>query len=175
MRTIISLSIAATFALSSGQVWAQYPSYPGGYFGPGAGNYGGSGAQSGFGGAPGAGYPGLYGGGLSPYLNLRSRNLGNSAVNYYNFVRPYTGGTFGNAIVPQNFGAAPVRQFFPNLRPIYDEDLSSQNLERDKEGVMRAEMPPAGHGAGFMNEMGYFGQTGMGRPAAAPAAARRPR
>lgn len=161
MRTILGLSVAVLLGVAAIDARAQNPGYQGGY-----GGYGG-----GFGGAPGAGYPGLYGGGLSPYLNLRSRNLGNAAVNYYNFVRPYTGGTFGNAIVPPPSAGAPVRQFFPNLRPIYDEN-SSQLLERDKEGVMRAEMPPAGHGAGFMNTMGYFGASGGG---AGGMAARRPR
>ncbi len=87
MRSILGLSIAVLFGVAAVDARAQYPGYEGG-------------SGGGFGGAPGAGYPGLYGGGLSPYLNLRSRNLGNPAVNYYNFVRPYTGGTFGNAIVP---------------------------------------------------------------------------
>jgi hypothetical protein len=181
MRSILGLSVVVVAALAASEARAQY--FPGssgsgaygGYGGYGSGSWGPPGA---FGGAPGSGYPGLYGGGLSPYLNLRSRNLGNAATNYYNFVRPYTGGTFGNAFVSPNVYGPAVRQpLFPNLRPIYDEDLSSQTLEKDKEGVMRTEMPPAGHGAGFMNQMGYFGPqgAGAGRPASTPAAARRPR
>src|SRR5438552_2956253 len=108
MRTILSLSIAGLFAASAlGQ-------YPGGYlpspgYGPGNGGT--------------AGIPGLYGGGLSPYLNLRGRNV-SSAVNFYNFTRPYTGGTFGNAFMPtpQFGGAAPapgMSRFFPNQVPAY--------------------------------------------------------
>ena len=138
MRFIVGLStVTVLFAAASAS--AQYP-----------GSYGGYGGGNG----------GLYGGGVSPYLNLRRGGAGNSAANYYNFVRPYTGGTFGNAFV----GPSPAAQMgrpslFPNLRPIYDDDPASQTLERDKDGIMRTEMPPAGHGAGFMNTMGFFGPT----------------
>jgi hypothetical protein len=165
MRTIIGIGIVSLFAVSAAQ--AQYPGgYPGG---------------SGYGGYPptntsvgGVGYPGLYGGGLSPYLNLRSRNV-NSAVNYFNFVRPYTGGTYGNAFVPAPAAGPTGRQpFFPVQVPVYaDEEPARQRIEKDDKGIMRVDMPPAGHPAGFMNTQGYFGSPnglqgfGAGRPPAA--------
>lgn len=160
MRTIIVLSVMALTAASAS---AQYPGgYPGG---------------TGYGGGVG-GYPGLYGGGLSPFLNLRGRagGLGNSAVNYYNFVRPYTGGTFGNAIMSQpTMGGAGRAPFFPNQIPVYaDEDGGRQSVDPkskpDKDGLIPVDLPPAGHQAGFNNTLGYFGQTNasLGRPQAAP-------
>ena len=84
--------------------------------------------------------------------------------------------------MPNASGAPAVRQpLFPNARPVYDDEPQTQVLERDKDGIMRADLPPAGHGAGFVNHMGFFGPTmgqapaaGLGRPSAA-SAMRRPR
>jgi hypothetical protein len=144
MRSIVGLSVMGLFAFGIAEGRAQYPGYPGD---PNSGSGGGY------------GNPGLYGGGLNPYLNLRGRGGLNAATNYYNFVRPYTGGTYGNAFVPSGYGTPAVRRsLFPNLRPVYDEDPTTQKLEEDKKGIMRTEMPPAGHGAGFMNQMNFFGQ-----------------
>jgi hypothetical protein len=150
MRTIMSLSIATLFAASA---FGQYP----------AGGY-----QPGLGGANGSGVPGLYGGGLNPYLNLRGRNL-NPAVQYYNFTRPYTGGTFGNAFVGPGGGAAAgpaagMSRFFPNATPFYsDEEPGRQRIDEsskpDENGLRPVQMPPAGHGGGFNNTMGFFGST----------------
>lgn len=155
MRHLIGLSIVLASAAGS---FGQYPGY-GGY-----GN---------------AGIPGLYGGGLSPYLNLRSRNV-NSAINYFNFTRPYTGGTFGNAFVSPYMGGSPsgtpgASRFFPEQVPFYaDAEPARQRVDDkakpDKDGLRPVEMPPAGHGGGFMNTMGHFGSPsglqGGGRPAA---------
>src|SRR5206468_2470143 len=95
--------------------------------------------------------------GLSPYLNLRSRNT-NPAVNYFNYVRPYTGGTYGNAYVPGTAAPAGRTPFFPTQVPVYaDDEPSRQRLEKDEKGILRVDMPPAGHGGGFMNTQGYFG------------------
>src|SRR5262249_20976126 len=127
----------------------------------------------------GAGYPGLYGGGLSPFLNLRSGNFGNPAVNYYNFVRPYTGGTFGNTFSPGPAVTGAGRPpFFPHQAPVYssDDDAPARQKLRDpdEKGVVRVDMPPAGHPSGFMNTHGYFGSAngmqglGMPRPATQP-------
>src|SRR5262245_13357714 len=140
MRTILSLSIASLFAASAvGQNPGGYLPNPG--YGPG---YGGT-----------AGIPGLYGGGLSPFLNLRSRNV-SSAVNYFNFTRPFTGGTFGGAIMPQSpFGGggagAGLSRFFPNQLPAYvEEELERQRVDDkakpDINGLRPVDMPPAGHG-----------------------------
>lgn len=127
------------------------------------------------------GIPGLYGGGLSPYLNLRSRNL-NPAVGYYNFTRPYTGGTFGNAFATPNMAggganpAASMSRFFPNQVPYFvDEDTPRQRLPKDdvggdENGLRPVIMPPAGHGGGFMNTQGYFGSFGGQRAGGQPAA-----
>lgn len=157
MKRIAGLALFGAFCFA-GSASAQFP---GGY-GYGGGGYGG-------GGGGGYGYGGgLYGGGISPYLNLRRGVAGNPAANYFNFVRPYTGG-YGNAFMnaPPQGGGIGRPSLFPNLRPIYDDDPASQSLTEDKDGVLRAEMPPAGRGAGFMNTMGYFGATGgMGGPAA---------
>src|SRR5262245_10372457 len=158
MRSIIGLSIASLLFIVTG-ARAQYP--------------GNGGVGPGYGGGGGYGNPGLYGGGLSPYLNMRGVG-GSAASNCYNFVRPYTGGTFGNAFAPIGGGMPAVRRpLFPNARSIYDEDPATQKVEADRDGVMRAEMPPAGHGAGFMNQMGFFGATGGSGPGAT--AGRRPR
>jgi len=158
MRTIIALSIAA---LTTASAAAQQ--YPGGYPGGNAG-----------------GYPGLYGGGLSPYLNLRGGSgagrLNNPAVNYYNFVRPYTGGTFGNAVTQPPMTGTPGRTtFFPNQVPVYaDEEPLRQRVDDkakpDENGLIPVDLPPAGHAAGFNNTMGYFGQSSasLGRPTPAP-------
>jgi hypothetical protein len=165
MRTVLSLSIAGLFA---GSAFAQFP---GGYLpSPGYG--------PGFGGT--AGIPGLYGGGLSPYLNLRNRNT-SSAVNYFNFTRPYTGGTFGGAIMPSPLfgGQAPaggMSRFFPNQIPAYaEEEPDRQRVDEkakpDANGLRPVDMPPAGHGGGFMNTMGFFGSpNGLSGGAARPAA-----
>src|SRR5438876_7148875 len=136
MRTILSVSIASLFAASAlGQSPGGYAPSPG--YGQG---YGGS-----------AGIPGLYGGGLSPYLNLRSRNL-SPAVNYFNFTRPYTGGTFGNAFMPPPSavgaaGAAGGTRFFTNQTSIYaDEEPERQRRvgQPDEQGLVPVQMPPAG-------------------------------
>lgn len=158
MRTIIVLSI---LALTASTASAQFMGgYPGGYPGGNA-----------------AGYPGLYGGGLSPFLNLRGGlgGLRSPAVNYYNFVRPYTGGTFGNTIVnPPTVGGAGRQPFFPNQIPVYaDEEGGRQVIDPrakpDENGLIPVDMPPAGHPSGFNNTMGYFGQpnASLGRPQAA--------
>jgi hypothetical protein len=145
MRTILCLCFASLLCVSTAR--AQYPGYGGTY--PG-GYPGGSNGYN--------GYPGLYGGGLSPYLNMIGRGVSPSAA-YYNFVRPYTGGTFGNAFGPQGgYGRMP---FFPNQIPVYadeDTDIQKQLKGRvDEKGQLKVDMPPAGHPSGFMNTEGYFG------------------
>jgi len=148
MRTIIILCVASLLAVGTAR--AQYPgTYPGGY--PGGSSYGGYPGNS--------GYPGLYGGGISPYLNMIGRGVSPSAA-YYNLVRPYTGGTFGNAFAPQG-GYVGRMPFFPTQIPVYaDEETDIQKQLKgkiDDKGQMKVDMPPAGHPSGFMNTEGYFG------------------
>jgi hypothetical protein len=79
---------------------------------------------------------------------------------YYNFVRPYTGGTYGNTFGPMgSYGARSL--FFPNQIPVYaDEETDIQKQLKgklDEKGQLKVDMPPAGHPAGFMNTEGFFG------------------
>lgn len=171
MRHIMSGCIVLAFAWPA---WGQY--MPGGPWGWGGGG-------GGF-----AGIPGLYGGGLSPFLNMRGRNQ-SRAVNYFNFARPWTGGTFGNAFVAPyapiqaDPGGAGMGRFFPNQAPFWDVD--NVELQRalpdgkpDDLGLIPTQMPPAGRGGGFANTMGYFGvgsTMGAGNRPAATLGRPRPR
>lgn len=167
MRILLTISAALLLATAG---WAQYPG--GGYGGytPGYGGFPGT-AMGGLG-----NYPGLYGGGLSPFLNLRRGNNLSPAVNYFNFVRPFTGGVFGNAILPGAPMVAPggTRFFSTAIPPYVDDDLQRQSVDQnakpDENGLIPVEMPPAGHPAGFNNTMGYFGtpSAALGRPTATP-------
>ncbi len=147
MRNIIAFCVASLVAIGTAR--AQYPGY-GGYPGGGYGGYPGSGY---------GGNPGLYGGGVSPYLNMIGRGVSPSAA-YYNFVRPYTGGSFGNAFAPQS-NYVGRSMFFPNQIPAYaDEDVDIEKQLKgklDEKGQLKVDLPPAGHPAGFMNTEGYFG------------------
>jgi hypothetical protein len=148
MRGTIAGSLFLVLTLPA---WGQY--IPGGPWGVGGYGYG--------------GVPGLYGGGLSPFLNIRGRNQ-SRAVNYFNFARPYTGGTFGNAIVAPyapiqaDPGGAMTGRFFPVQAPFWEGDnvqpqRAIPNAKPDENGLTPTQMPPAGQGGGFANTMGYFG------------------
>lgn len=179
MRIFLALGIALIIAnVANAQYgYGGYGGYGGGF--PG-GSYGGIGP--GYGGFQGGGIgnPGLYGGGLSPYLNLRNTNLNNRATNYFNFVRPFTGGTYGNTMMsaPSTMYAGRP-PFFTNLSTIYGADLDPIATQEalgkpDERGLTPVAMPPAGHPSGFMNTQAYFGQMGgmrgpsQGRGAGAP-------
>jgi hypothetical protein len=151
MQYLLAMSVITTATLVA---QAQY--MPGNPWGWGGGGFG-------F-----AGTPGLYGGGLSPYLNLRGGLGQNRAINYFNFARPYLGGTFGNAMVAPYApihavpGGGSGGRFFPVQAPFWDVDSvqpqqAVANATPDDNGLIPTKMPPAGHGGGFNNTMGYFG------------------
>jgi hypothetical protein len=152
MRIFTSMCVVSLLAIGTAR--AQFPNpyggaYPGGYPSGGSGGYGTS-----------NGFPGLYGGGLSPYLNLFGRGISPSAA-YYNFVRPYTGGTFGNAYTQGAANFTGRTPFFPFQIPVYaDDDVDIQRQIKgrvDENGQQKVDMPPAGHPSGFMNTEGFFG------------------
>jgi hypothetical protein len=169
MRTL-TLSLL-TLLLAVGISRAQYPYNPyGGYGGSGYGGgygyggYGGYGALLGSGGYPG-GLP-TYRPPVSPYLNLLNSgtNTGNAAVNYFNFVRPFTMGPGRGTMGGAGYGGynALRGQYFPTLNQL-DEDFPTQTpelskkVETDKETIIPVQMSPTGHQAGFANTLGYFG------------------
>ena len=167
MRTLALSPLILLLAV--GTTEAQYPYGPGGYSGFGYGGsayggYGGYGALLGSGGYPG-GAPN-YRSPVSPYLNLLNNgtNGGNPAVNYFNFVRPFTVGSGPGTVGGGGYsGYNAIRgQYFPTLNQL-DEDFPTQTpelskkIETDKETIIPVQMSPTGHQAGFANTLGYFG------------------
>jgi hypothetical protein len=167
MRTL-TLSLL-TLLLAVGISRAQYPYNPYGGYGSGYGGYGGNG-YGGYGALLGSGgYPGglpNYRSPVSPYLNLLNNGTtgGNPAVNYFNFVKPFTMGPGRGTTGGAGYGGynALRGSYFPTLNQL-DDDFPTQTpelskkTETDKETLIPVQMSPTGHQAGFANTLGYFG------------------
>ena len=84
---------------------------------------------------------------LSPYLNLLRG--GNTAVNYFNGVRPGTQPSAFSGMFGQS-GAGPRMTFFPGADTL--ADFSDDPRDASK-------VAPTGHGTAFNNTLNYFGPT----------------
>ena len=145
--------LAVVLGVGAGRAGAQpFGLYPQPGYG-GFGGYGGYGGYPGYGGtAPSPSFAQSQT--LSPYLNLA---LGrNTAVNFFNAVRPaqiannYFGptGPYG--------GGAMMQGFFPNVVDTLDQLDQAGNPNPNE----TTRMAPTGHPAGFSNTLGYVGPAG---------------